>query len=146
MPKWLLFVGGFFALLGVLACVLLISGHFVGAETSCNGYPVMVVNSKAGGYRAEVQNDTCGADGSLSTVVMLSKVGPGAGTAPEKWSAFIASSTVLAGPGVYAPLQLQVRWLSDSEIEIAYPIGTQLHSRAEAAHGVSVIYRERSVP
>jgi hypothetical protein len=146
VPKWLLYVGGLFAGVGVLFCLLLVSGYVSRATASCAGYPVMSVDSAAGTYRAKVENNTCDPDGALETVVMLSKIGPRSSDVPLGWSAFIASSTVVAGPGVYAPLQLNLHWLSDSEIEIAYPAGTNLRSRAETAHGVSVSYVERRVP
>lgn len=146
MPRWLLYVGGLFAGIGVLFCLLLVSGYVGSATASCTGYPVMSLDSTAGTYRAKVESNTCGPDGALDTVVMLSKIGPRSPEVPLGWSAFIASSTVVAGPGVYAPLQLNLRWLSDSEIEIAYPAGARLRSRAGTAHGVSVSYVERRIP
>jgi hypothetical protein len=145
VPKWLLVVGGLFAFLGLLFCAMLLSGLVISSKPVCTGFPVMSLPPQGGMYRAEVENNTCDANGSLETVVSLSNGTPNT-AATQKTSVFIASSTVVSGPGVYAPLALTLRWLSNSELEITYPVGTKLQSSAGTTYGVSVSYRERSVP
>ena len=145
MPKWFVAVGGLFAVLGAVFAAMLLSSFFPASGTVCSGYPVMAVASRSGTSRAEVQNDTCDPDDEVRTVVYLSRAEPSK-SRPEKWSAFIASSVRIVGPGVYSPLQLQLRWLSETELEIAYPAGTQLRSRAGVANGITVSYREQNVP
>ena len=145
MQRWLLFVGGTFALIGLWFCVMLLSAFLPTSKHVCDGFPVMNVASRTGIYRAEVENNTCGLAGSLETIVSLSD-GTQTTAATEKTSVFIASSTVVEGPGVYAPLALTLQWLSNSELEITYPAGTKLQSRAGTTFGVVVSYRERRIP
>ena len=146
MPKWVVFIGGAFAMLGALVVGVFIFTYFSSTRASCNAHSVMTLDSKEKTYRANLQTDNCSEDGSTRTVVNLSRFGDSLGATPTAWSAFIAPSAVEIAPSIYAPLQLEVQWLSDSELEISFPYNTKVLTRAGVNHGVSVLYRELNRP
>jgi hypothetical protein len=111
----------------------------------CTVYPVMSVPSPSGQFRAEVKNEICESKNRYDTIVWLTD-GVSVNLGGKTWSALIAPSTQNVAGGSYSPLQLQLTWLNDSELEISFPAGTELRSRAEARNGVEVNYRERSAP
>lgn len=147
MPRWLIFIGAAFALFGVLVCGLLIYGFLSASPDLCRAYPVMHSDSTNGQHRAEIQNDNCGPEGSMRTLVNLSEIqGTGTVSPTSSWSIFIASSAVEVEKNKYAPIQLELRWLNGNEIEISFPYGTRLWSGAKVVNGVKVLYREMSPP
>jgi hypothetical protein len=105
----------------------------------------MSAPSKSGRFRAEVKNEICESKNRFDTIVWLTDGIP-VNLGGNTWSAFIAPSTQNVATGSYAPLRLQLMWLDDSELEIAFPAGTQLRSRPETQNGVKVTYREQSAP
>ena len=145
MPRWLIFVGSVFGLFGVLVCILLIYGFLNASSDLCRAYPIMHLDSKNGQHRAEIQNDNCGPDGSMRTLVKLSEIQGSEDASPtSSWSIFIASSAIEVEKNKYAPIQLELHWPNDNEIEISFPQGTKLLSDAKVVNGVTVLYRERS--
>jgi hypothetical protein len=102
----------------------------------------MNVPSPSSRLRAEVRNEICESKNRYETYVWLTDGVP-VKLGGKTWTAFIAPFTQSATPGSYSPLQLQLTWLSDSELQISFPAGTDLSSRPETAYGVKVTYVER---
>src|SRR5450631_1256954 len=143
MPKWAVIVVGAFAVVGVLYSTMLAFIWLGPPIASCNVYPVMSVPSPSGQYRAEVKNEICESKNRFDTIVWLTD-GSSVNLGGKTWSALIAPATQNVAAGSYSPLQLELIWLNDSELQISYPAGTDLRSSAETRNGIRVIYHERS--
>ena len=145
MPRWALVLLSVFAVIGVLYSAMLTVLWIGPAEGLCVVYPVMNVPSTSGKFRAEVKTEICESKNKHQTIVWLTDGIP-VNLGGHTWSALIADSTQKHASGSYSPLNLQLAWLSDSELEISYPTGTELSSSARTQYGVKVIYRERNSP
>ena len=55
MPKWVVFIGGAFAMLGALVVGVFIFTYFSSTRASCNAHSVMTLDSKEKTYRANLQ-------------------------------------------------------------------------------------------
>jgi hypothetical protein len=148
VPKWAIIILAVFAVIGVwysaqLALVTISLGpsHTV----DCSEYPVMNVPSPSSRLRAEVRNEICESKNRYETIVWLTDGIP-TKLGGNTWTALIAPFTQGAGPGTYSPLQLQLTWLSETELQISFPKGTELRSSAGANYGVKVTYVERNAP
>ena len=127
-------VGIFAAIGAAYVAMLLWLAIGMHSGSSCYGSDIMEVRSPTKAYAAEVKTDTCTPSHELRTVVFLSAYG-------TSTSVFIAPSAI-QNAGTYSPLPLHITWLNDSELEIAYPRGTQLQSRPDLIQGVKVVYKE----
>ena len=145
MPKWTVVVLSVFAVVGVLYSALLLIMWLGPPAASCTVYPVMSVPSTSGRLQAEVRNEICESKQRYETIVWLSD-GTSVNLGGKTWSAFIAPSAQNAPLGSYTPLSLQLKWLSDTELQISYPAGTKLLSSAGTKYDVTVTYVERIAP
>jgi hypothetical protein len=132
---------GVLATIGALYVGLAVLMPFIVTRT-CTVYPVMTVLSPTGNWRAEQVQETCNDDNLVKTVVWVSNdrwVNAGG----RKWSAFRAVSSRPADrSGVYQPVQLQLLWLNESELQISYPRGIELQHGERAEDGLRVKYQE----
>jgi hypothetical protein len=132
-------VVGAFAVLGAAYVAMLVIA-FVGVPggTRCFSYHVMDVSSPTSAHVATVENNSCTPSHELQTVVYLSS-DKGALHASSAY-VFSAPSAVRDG-GTYSPMPLQLTWHGDSELQIAFPRGTQVQSRVESIDNVKVMYK-----
>lgn len=145
MKTVLKLVVGVFAAIGVLyVAMMLVVAFGVSAEHSCTVFPVMAVKSPDGKFTAEQRQEVCNDDGRIMTTVWLSD-GGSVNLGGKRWSAFRAPATQVARrPGTYEPLRLQLTWLSNAELEIAFLHGTNVQHSETNANGVKVRYQELS--
>lgn len=146
MKKFLKLVVGVFAAIGVLYVGLMLFVAFgVSPEHSCTMYPVMAVSSPDGKFRAEQEQEICSKDDQLMTTVWMSD-GTSVNLGGKRWSIFRAPATQATArrPGTYEPLRLQLTWLNNSELEIAYLRGTDVQHSETDENGVKVRYQELS--
>jgi len=109
---------------------------------TCTVYPVMTVSSPTAKWHAEQEQETCNNDNELKTVVWVSTTKSN-DIGSKRWSAFRAVSSQPTGPsGVYEPVRLQLVWLSESELQISYPRGTELQHGERTEDGIRVRYQE----
>ena len=137
MSKLLRVLVGIFAAIG-FAQVAMLALFFVSthSESGCvGGAPLMEVPSPTKAYMATVEVDNCTPAHQLRTTVFLS-------SGQLKTSAFIAGSSALQNAGTFSPLPLRVTWLGETQLEIAYPRGTDVQSRPDLIEGVNVSYKE----
>ena len=135
MSKLIRVLIGIFAAIGAAQVAMLTLFFFsTRSESGCIGGEVMEVTSPTRAYVAEVRTDTCSPSHELRTVVWLSAYG-------TSTSVFMAPSTI-QDAGTYSPLSLHITWLNDTELQIAYPRGTQLQSHPDLIQGVKVVYKE----
>lgn len=131
---------GAFAVLGVAYVAMLLIA-FVGVPegSRCFSYHVMEVPSPTLAHVATVENNSCIQSHELQTVVYLSSAQGALSTS----SAYIfAAPSAIRSGGAYTPMPLQLTWHSDSELQIAFPHGTQVQSRMESINNVKVVYKE----
>ena len=140
MPKWLQAVMGVFAVVGVAFVAMLLKSSFSAFERSCDTFAVMVVPSPSGKLFAQMENEICDGRTQLESAVWISTdASPRVGS--RQWSVFRAPSAQRRGND-YTPLQLRLTWLSDSELQISFPPGTQTQSGESSHNGVKVSYKE----
>ena len=142
MKKWQKALVGFFTVVGALYVVLMVVFSLgLGTEASCTVYPVMAVDSPTGKFRDEQAQEICKKDNRLTTWVWLSE-GRSIDLGKTKWSVFHAASaqSTAKDAGAYEPLRLQLLWLSDSELQISYPQGTEVMHSERSEYGVKVSY------
>jgi hypothetical protein len=141
MRAWAKVGIGVLATIGVLYVGFAVLTSFVVGRT-CTVYPVTTVPSPSGNWRAEQVQETCNDDNLPRTVVWLS-TGKSVDVGGKRWSAFRAVSSRPTGPsGVYEPVRLQLVWLSESELQISYPRGTELQHSERTEDGLRVRYQE----
>jgi len=134
MTKPLQIIVGLFAAIG-LAYVAMLAwvGISIHSASGCSGGNVMEVPSPTKAYLATVETDNCSSSHEQRTTVFLFAGNQGA-------SVFIAPSAI-QDAGSYSTMPLRLTWLADTELEIAYPRGVQLQSRAEPTMGVNIVYK-----
>jgi len=128
MKTWQKAIVGSLAVVGALYIALWVFLSFgISPQQSCTVYPVMSVNSPDGRFRAEQRQEICNEDGRVTTTVQLSK-GWSVNVGGRVWNVFRAPSAqpIAMQPGAFAPLRLELVWLSNSELQISYPRGIEV--------------------
>ena len=140
MPKWVKFMVGAFATIGVAYVAMALAFSLGIFRASCQVATAMVVPSPSQSLFARVETQSCDSK-SLETIVWVSSdrdhhIGT------TSWSVFRAPSAQQLSAGEYAPLQVRLNWLSDRDLEIGYPKGTATNAREGTYNGVKVTFRE----
>lgn len=107
----------------------------------CGNTVAEEVASPDGRWKAWVFERSCGAATGFSTQV---SVLPGRSSLPnEGGNVFAADSNQGAVPlRADFTLALELRWLGDQQLEIAFPAGARVSTAKEGYRDVSVLYRE----
>ena len=58
----------------------------------------------------------------------------------------LAAPATQESAGTFSTLQIQVKWLSESRVQISYPRGTRVKTKADGFKGVAISYVETSLP
>lgn len=137
------------AFMGLAIAIVLVGGLFyVGYfsdhhEPDCQSYPLQVVLSPSGNYKAEQEQVACATTDQLRTSVTIT---PAQGGAPV--TAFLAVSGKALGAMAAGQrtMPLALRWEGDSALVISHP--PALHSQLPAGPygGVNVRYEDAGVP
>lgn len=138
MKSWTKIAVGFFATFGLLYVGFVAVASFL-AERTCTVYPVGTVTSPNGKWKAVQTQEVCNDDNQAITAVWVSD--SKSGSLGKKFSAFraIASQSTSS-----QRLDLQLVWLSDSQLQIAYPKGTELQHKERTEGDVIIKYLELS--
>lgn len=142
MKLWTKIAVGFFATIALLYVGLVAVASFL-AERTCTVYPIGTVTSPNGKWKAEQTQEVCNDNNQAITAVWVSD--NKSGSLGKKFSAFRAiSSQPTSTTSTSKPLDLQLVWLSDSQLQIAYPKGTELQHKERTEGDVTIKYLELS--
>jgi len=140
MPTYARIVVGIFAVFGFAYSAMLAVAFVVHPSTAtfCLSYDVMELPSPTRAYQATITNSSCSPlhEHELQTSVFVSGNG-----GQSSASVFMAPSA-MAEAGSYSPMPLRLTWLSDAELEVAYPRGVKMQSRVDRVGDVRLAYKE----
>jgi hypothetical protein len=132
---------GLFAAIGIAYVVFAALLAFDVIGTRCHGAIAMVVPSPSNAMFARVETQSCD-DGPIETIVSLS-TDRGNHVGTRSVSFFRAASYAQeAHRGAYAPVPVRIVWLSETELELAYPHGLDARMGEGTYNGVVVRMRE----
>ena len=126
-------VGGFY-----LFMVIGLNTGIIGAE--CQSFRLRELASPTGAYIAYQEQQKCKND-VLNVYVWLGKK-----STNKRWSVFSAPAPApfdTNAPGPTSVMELDLAWLSDSNLMVTYPAGVEANTYAGVAEGVLVDFIEK---
>jgi hypothetical protein len=114
--------------------VSLLAYAFVSGN-NCVGYQLAELPSPTKTFLATVKNNTCTESRQLQTVVEVTG-------APGVTGWVFAAPLTAPNADLHSAAPVTVAWLSGTELQVAYPHGTDVQSRRESIGSVKVVYKE----
>jgi len=136
MKRWV--VGGL-AVIGAIYLCSVVLVMIVDSFVDCRVTTHSKVPSPRGAHRALVTTELCG-----NRPVEMPRVWLTDSSEKEQWSAFLAPSVQRAS-GQVDPVAVPVLvvWITESQLQISFLNGMDLHSVPDSYDGVEVTYRDR---
>jgi len=140
MPKWLLAVLialAWFGAIEVLGLLHLAVG-WPGSRT-CIAYDLMSAPSPSGRFNVAVENISCESPNTWETQATLHD------TQSDTVVIALTAPATQESEGTFSTSQIQIKWLSESRLQISYPRGTRVKQKADGLNGVAINYVETPI-